>query len=231
MIGQTFWLTGCDWAKERRWTERHVFCCFSFLSARGYRNCLKRRLLTAPHAPRVSPHPRRDRNALRIQLWKEEQNSSAEKPFHRKRSKQEYLASDLLCWANSSLFRQFSFSVRADMDFSHPVERLVKRSLRNCCKNVTVICHSRVTPCSACFNVCSFGHCMPKWTCFSQLVRSFCRCSSVFFDRKMPNTPTSPSKHVEGPPKYDLSLFISTILAGCYKQGAKCAASCIRSRL
>lgn len=37
MIHQSVWLTGCDRAEGRKWTEQRVFCCLSLLSARGDR--------------------------------------------------------------------------------------------------------------------------------------------------------------------------------------------------
>lgn len=168
MICQSFWLTGCDGAEGRRWTEQLVFCPSSSAPVRFWR-----RDSWQLHVPPESSASRTGQECLDDPALKEKQKSAAEgqrlwlkvsacrEAFHPVRSKQKYLASDLHCWVNWSLFRHFSSSVHADVEFSHPVQRLVKRSLRQWQSFVIPEWHLKVL-----VTFRSFRDCVPRWTCF-----------------------------------------------------------------
>lgn len=214
MIRQTFWLTGCDWAKGRRWTEQNVLCWRSSLSARGYRNsvfflCTGSVLqeatpgcFTCLHS---LPHPGTGQEclehaALERRSWMAEQKANgfdlkclpAENLFFGPSRNIWHLTYFAGCGANSRPVQAVLFCehwvqspCRAAGQKVSP-ELLQKRDSHLSFQRDTLQC---------CFQCMFVGACCAKMNLFYELVRCLCHFCSVFFFfvSQMPNTPNSPS--------------------------------------
>lgn len=174
---------------------------------------LQRRLLTAAHTSAVSPIREtveldpEDRNAFRIQLW----SSSAEgqrlwlkvsrcgEPLNRCRSKQEYLASDLLCeltgaCSDTCIFQCMQTWVQSPCPTAG--QKVSPKLLHKLEPFVIPDWHL----------VLLVSLCVCVW---DDLVfttdQMFCSVAFFFFKSNMPRVPkNSSSKHGEGPTKYHL---------------------------